>query len=109
MSSISDVNSLSSVGSTNGSTSAIASLYKQIQSITQQLKDLASDSTLTEEQKHTQQQMLLAQIQLIQAQITQIEQQHAEEAQQKKDDLSRDIKADGVNRPTLNNQINIYI
>ena len=41
--SISSVGSVSTASSGGGSTSEIASLYKQIQSITKQLKDLSKD------------------------------------------------------------------
>lgn len=111
-------NSLSSIGSGSsggGSASQVATLNKQITQLQAQLKDLGNDTTLTDEQKSEQQQLIEGQIQMIEAQIAQVEQQQAEKAQEKqssaKDDTANTISkaADGVNRPTATNALNVYI
>ena len=110
-------NSLSSIGSgsSGGSASQVATLNKQITQLQAQLKDLGNDTTLTDEQKSEQQQLIEGQIQMIEAQIAQVEQQQAEKAQEKqssaKNDTANTISkaADGVNRPTATNTLNVYI
>ncbi len=103
---------LSAISSQTGgstATSEIASLNKQITAIMNQLKSLGSDHTMTTEQKAEKQQLLESQIQMIYARIAQIQQREAETAQQQEDTGPAAIKADGINRPTDVNQLNVYI
>ena len=114
MSSISGI--LSSVVSSSDSgggsvASQLAALNKQIQNITQQLKELSDNHDLTDDQKAEMQQMYESQITMLEAQIAQLEQKQAEQAEQKSDHPTQrdEIKADGVNRPTDANQLDVYI
>ncbi|MBS6033375.1 MULTISPECIES: FlxA-like family protein [Pantoea] len=115
MSSISGIlsSAVSSGDSSGGGSvaSQVAALSKQIQNITTQLKELSSNADLTDKQKAEMQQMYESQITMLEAQIAQLEQKQAEQAEQKNDDskLPGEIKADGVNRPTDTNQLDVYI
>ncbi|CAH6217717.1 hypothetical protein DAPPPG734_05760 [Pantoea agglomerans] len=56
------------------------------------------------------QQMYQSQITMLQAQIAQLEQKQAEQDQPKSDSSSvSESKADGINRPTDTNKIDVYI
>jgi len=114
MSSISGIlsSAISSGDSGGGSVaSQVAALGKQIQNITKQLKELSGNADLTDDQKAEMQQMYESQITMLEAQIAQLQQKQAEQAEQKSDSSSQpgEIKADGVNRPTDANQLDVYI
>jgi len=114
MSSISGILSSAVSGGDSGGgsvASQVAALSKQIQNITKQLKDLSGNADLTDKQKAEMQQMYESQITMLEAQIAQLQQKQAEQAEQKSDSSSQtgEIKADGVNRPTDANQLNVYI
>ena len=114
MSSISGIlsSAVSSGDSGGGSVaSQVAALNKQIQSVLTQVKELADNKELTDEQKSEMQQMYQSQITMLQAQIAQLEQKQAEKDQPKNDDSTSAVtsKADGINRPTETNQLNVYI
>ena len=103
------ISGISNSGSSQAA-SQIASINQQIQSITKQLKELSNNDYLTIEQKAEQQQLLESQIQILQAQLAQLQQKQAEKAQQTQPiSQSSETKADGVNRPTDENQLNVYI
>ena len=80
---------------------------KQIQDLQQQLRDLASSGGSPEEIKK-QQELIQNQIKALQAEIARIRQQEAEQAQQSQLDKVGKT-GDGVNRPTDENQIDVYI
>lgn len=113
MSSISGILSgaVSSGDSGNGSVaSQVAALNKQIQGVLTQVKELADNKELTDEQKSEMQQMYQSQITMLQAQIAQLEQKQAEQDQPKSDSApASEIKADGINRPTDTNKVDVYI
>jgi hypothetical protein len=69
------------------------------------LKDVANGSGSAEDKKK-QQDLIQAQIKLL-AQLAQLQRQQAEEAQKKQE--QNHTKAEGVNKPTDGNQIDIYI
>ncbi|NLS52968.1 FlxA-like family protein [Hafnia alvei] len=106
-----------SVGSGSGSTvgastsgggsDRVQQLMKQIQDLQQQLRDLASSGGSPEEIKK-QQELIQNQIKALQAEIARIRQQEAEQAQQSQLDKVGKT-GDGVNRPTDENQIDVYI
>lgn len=111
------INTSSSVSGGSGSgdsASQTASISKQIVRLQEQLKSMAGDTTLDEDQKAKQQQMIENQIMMLEAQLAQIQQQQAEKAAEqqeasKADDTGSSKIADGVNRPTENNKLNVYI
>ncbi|BCQ36005.1 FlxA-like family protein [Erwinia rhapontici] len=114
MTTINTSSSVSGSSSGGGSVSQTASIYKQIVKLQEQLKNLSGDTTLTTEQKSEQQQLIESQIALLQSQIAQIQQQEAEKAAEKQQeskaaDSGSSKIADGVNRPTENNKLNVYI
>ena len=80
---------------------------KQIQELQQQLRDLADSGGSPEELKK-QQELIQNQIKALQAEIARIRQQEAEQAQQSQLDKVGKT-GDGVNRPTDENQIDVYI
>jgi 50S ribosomal subunit-associated GTPase HflX len=83
---------------------------QQISKLSQQLKDLAtSGSADADSQK--QRELLQAEIKQLQAQLAQLEYKQAEEAQKKNDEKQSQsaVKPEGVNTPSDNNQIDIYI
>lgn len=106
-----------SVGSGSGSTvgastsgggsGRVQQLMKQIQELQQQLRDLANSGGSPEEIKK-QQELIQNQIKALQAEIARIRQQEAEQAQQSQLDKVGKT-GDGVNRPTDENQIDVYI
>jgi len=113
MSSISGIlsSAVSSGDSGGGSVaSQVAALNKQIQGVLTQVKELADNKELTDEQKAEMQQMYQSQITMLQAQIAQLEQKQAEQDQPKSDSSPvSEIKADGINRPTDTNKVDVYI
>lgn len=113
MSSISEIlsSAVSSGDSGGGSVaSQIAALNKQIQGVLTQVKELADNKELTDKQKSEMQQMYQSQITLLQAQIAQLKQKQAEQDQPKSDSSPvSEIKADGINRPTDSNKVDVYI
>jgi len=111
MTTIAGISTIGAGGSSGGgAASEIAAINKQIAAITSQLKSLADNHTLTQEQKSEQQQMLESQIQMLYAQIAQIQQREAEKAeQQQQTEQPVSARADGINRPTPDNQLDVYI
>jgi uncharacterized membrane protein len=113
MSSISGIlNSAVSGGDSGGGSvaSQVAALNKQIQNALKQVKELADNHELTDEQKSEMQQMYQSQITMLQAQIAQLEQKQAEQDQPKSDSSPvSESKADGINRPTDANKVDVYI
>lgn len=113
MSSISGIlSSAVSGGDSSGGSiaSQISALNKQIQNVLTQVKELSDNHELTDEQKAEMQQMYQSQITMIQAQIAQLEQKQAEQDQPKSDPMTvSENKADGINRPTDSNKVNVYI
>jgi TolA-binding protein len=90
-----------------GGSGRIQQLTKQIQELQQQLRDLANSGGSPEEIKK-QQELIQAQIKALQAEIARIRQQEMEQTQ--KNQLDKVGKTgDGVNRPTDENQIDVYI
>ena len=83
ISSSSSVSSTSPSGSGGGDASRIAALQKQLKEATNELKQVATDSTLDTKAKEQKQKLLQAQIQAIQQQIASIQQAAAQEAQKK--------------------------
>lgn len=111
------INTSSGVSGGSGggdSVSQTASIAKQIVRLQEQLKSMAGDTTLDEDQKAEQQQMIETQIMMLEAQLAQIQQQQAEKAAEQQEaskaaDSGSSKMADGVNRPTEDNQLNVYI
>ena len=72
----------------------------------QQLKEVAmGDATAEEKQK--QQELLESQLAMLQAQLAQLQRQQAEEAMPKQE--NGQAVAEGVNKPSAEHQIDIYI
>lgn len=95
-------------GSSNtGESGRIQQLMKQIEGLQKQLKDLA-DSSLSPEDKKMMQQLLLDQIKLLQAEIDRIRQQELQEQKQPQEPMALE-KGDGINRPTQDNRVDLYI
>jgi len=86
--------------------SQIQSLTQQVTKLTKQLKEIASGSGTTEEKKK-QQELIQDQIKMLQAQIAQLQRRQAEEAQ--KNQEQKQAKAEGVNSPSAEHKIDIYI
>ena len=83
MSSISGILSSAVSGGDSGGgsvASQVAALNKQIQNVLTQVKELADNKELTDEQKSEMQQMYQSQITMLQAQIAQLEQKQAKTA-----------------------------
>ncbi|WP_370515541.1 FlxA-like family protein [Pantoea sp. B_10] len=79
-------------------------------SLNDELKDIAKDKSLTEKQRKDKQETINAQIQLLQAQIQQLQKQEKEKAEQKQEKQEvTAVKADGINRPTDSNQLDVYV
>lgn len=103
-------------GSSGGASSAslTAGITKQIINLQNQLKSLADDQTLTKEDKVKQQVMIENQITMLMAQLAQIQlmaEQQAMDKQQESEEanVGSSKKADGVNRPTDTNSLDVYI
>ncbi|WP_307570621.1 FlxA-like family protein [Pantoea anthophila] len=114
MSSISGVlRSAATIGDSGGGSiaSQVAALNKQIQIVSTQMKELADNKELTDDQKAEMQQMYESQITMLQAQIAQLEQKQAEQALPDSNSSQSLIenKADGINRPTDSNKVDVYI
>ncbi|ATY90943.1 FlxA-like family protein [Pectobacterium atrosepticum] len=109
--------SSSSKASSGGNGSQIAAITKQISQLTQKLKELGSDTTLDAEEKKAMQDIIQAQIQMLQAQLAQIQQQQTQKAADKNivgvEEVSKDNPtpkvAEGVNSPTEDNAIDVYV
>jgi chromosome segregation ATPase len=84
----------------------ISRILDKIKKLTQQLKELANSPGSTDEKKK-QQELIQTQIKVLQAQLAALQRQQAEEAQKKQDQKLG--KVEGVNSPSDNNQIDIYI
>lgn len=114
MSSISAILSTMASGSEGGDgsiASQITALSKQIQNVSAQMKELSDKTELTDEQKAEMQQMYESQITMLEAQIAQLEQKQAEQSQPESaiTQSTSEIKADGINRPTDSNKVDVYI
>ncbi|WJW93574.1 FlxA-like family protein [Enterobacter pseudoroggenkampii] len=96
----------SGTSSSNDISAQITRILDKIKKLTQQLKELANSPVSTDEKKK-QQELIQTQIKVLQAQLAALQRQQAEEAQ-KKQDLKLG-KVEGVNSPSDNNQIDIYI
>lgn len=101
------------IGSTDNSSggndiaSQISRLAKQITKVTQQLKEVASgDGTAEEKQK--QQELLESQLAMLQAQMEALQRQQAEESAPKQGPVQQAVE-EGVNKPSAEHQIDIYI
>lgn len=104
------VNSGGSTGSSsagNDLAAQISRLTQKITKLTAQLKEVANGSG-TAEEKQKQQEQLSSQIQLLQAQLAQLQNEQAKEAE-KKQEQKQLAKAEGVNSPSDEHKIDIYI
>lgn len=95
-------------GSSGGNDIAaqISRILNKIQKLTQQLSDLAN-SPISVDEKKKQQELIQNQIKMLQAQLAALQRQQAEEAQKKQDQKLG--KVEGVNSPSDDHQIDIYI
>lgn len=84
----------------------ISSILNKIQKLTQQLSELAN-SPISVDEKKKQQELIQNQIKMLQAQLAALQRQQAEEAQKKQDQAIG--KVEGVNTPSDDRQIDIYI
>ena len=84
----------------------ISRILDKIQQLTQQLKELA-DSSGSADEKKKQQELIQTQITVLQAQLAALQHQQAEEEQKKQEQAPG--KVEGVNSPTDDHQIDIYI
>ncbi|WP_194206245.1 FlxA-like family protein [Superficieibacter sp. 1612_C1] len=91
--------------SSGSASSEIAGIYRQITKLTQQLKELA-DSSLGADEKQKQQELIQSQIAMLQAQLAMLQSKQLEKSQQEQ---AQAEKVEGVNRPSADNQIDIYI
>ncbi|WP_368525450.1 FlxA-like family protein [Enterobacter asburiae] len=96
----------SGASGSNDIASQISSIIDKINKLTQQLKELANNTGSADEKKK-QQELIQTQIKVLQAQLAALQRQQAEEAQ-KKQDLNLG-KVEGVNNPSDDHQIDIYI
>ena len=86
--------------------SRISALFKQIQNLQQKLVELQNsdgDAKQIEQQK----QLIMSQIQMLQAEIARIQKQEMEKQQQEQ--MAKAMQGDGVNRPTADNAVDVYI
>jgi len=90
----------------NDIASRINQLTKQLTKATQQLKELGLSDASTEE-KQKQQELLESQITMLQAQLAQLQRQQAEE-EMPEQSPTKAIE-EGVNKPSADHQIDIYI
>ena len=90
----------------NDLSAQISRITQQITKLTQQLKEVADGSGSTEE-KQKQQELIQTQIKMLQAQLAQLQRQQAEETQQKQE--QKQLRAEGVNAPSDDHQIDVYI
>ncbi|ALL18600.1 MAG TPA: FlxA protein [Enterobacter asburiae] len=96
----------SGTSSSNDIATQITRILDKIKKLTQQLKELANSPISTDEKKK-QQELIQTQLKVLQAQLAALQRQQAEEAQKKQDQKLG--KVEGVNNPSDNNQIDIYI
>ncbi|HFK5721546.1 FlxA-like family protein [Enterobacter asburiae] len=96
----------SGTSSSNDIAAQITRILDKIKKLTQQLKELANSPISTDEKKK-QQELIQTQLKVLQAQLAALQRQQAEEAQKKQDQKLG--KVEGVNTPSDNNQIDIYI
>ncbi|WP_318377404.1 FlxA-like family protein [Enterobacter sp.] len=101
-------------GGSTGSSSAgndtaaqISRLTQKINKLTAQLKEVANGSGTVEE-KQKQQEQIRAQIQMLQAQLAQLQNEQAKEAE-KKQEQKQLTQAEGINNPSDDHKIDIYI
>ena len=96
----------SGTSSSNDISAQITRILDKIQKLSQQLNELANSPGSTDEKKK-QQELIQTQIKVLQAQLAALQRQQAEEAQKKQEQKLG--KVEGVNSPSDNNQIDIYI
>ncbi|HDT4956541.1 TPA: FlxA-like family protein [Enterobacter kobei] len=90
----------------NNIAAQISRILDNIQKLTQQLKELAN-SPISEDEKKKQQELIQTQLKVLQAQLAALQHQQAEEEQKKQEQAPG--KVEGVNSPTDDHQIDIYI
>ena len=101
-----------SSGGANSSESKEAAIMKQIAQLTKQLLNLKNDTTLEPEEKTKQQELIQNQIKMLYEQLARIQQEAADKAKQKQETANlkdNEKVADGINRPTAENFVDLYI
>ena len=96
----------SGTSSSNDIATQITRILDKIKTLTHQLKELANSPMSTDE-KNKRLELIQTQLKVLQAQLAALQRQQAEEAQKKQDQKLG--KVEGVNTPSDNNQIDIYI
>jgi C4-dicarboxylate-specific signal transduction histidine kinase len=89
----------------NDTSSQIARITQQIVKLTQQLKSIA-DGGGDADEKQKQADLIQEQITMLEAQLAQLQRQQAEKEQ---DEQSTSAPVTGVNNPSDNHQIDIYV
>jgi len=84
----------------------IARITQQIIKLTQQFKEIA-DGSGSNEEKQKKAELIQQQIAMLESQLAQLQNKQAEEAQQKQETSA--AVATGVNRPSDENQVDIYV
>lgn len=92
--------------SDNSIAGQISRITAQISELSQKFKDIALGSGTPEEKKE-QQEILKAQIDGLQAQLQMLLRRQAEEAKQKQEQVQ--AKVEGVNKPSDEHEIDIYV
>ncbi len=94
-------------GSSDNSIAAqISTITAKISKLSQKFKDIALGSGTPEEKKE-QQEILKAQIDALQAQLQMLLRRQAEESKQKQEQAQ--AKVEGVNKPSAEHEIDIYV
>lgn len=96
----------SGASSGNDIPSQISRIMAKITKLTQQLKELVN-SPISVDEKKKQQELIQTQLKVLQAQLAQLQRQQAEEAQKKQD--QKQDKIEGVNMPSDDRQVDVYI
>lgn len=99
-------------GGSNSSQTQVAVIMKQIAQLTKQLINLRNDTTLKPEEKLKQQELIQNQIKMLQDQLAQVQKDAADKAKGKFEVVApkgHEKRADGINRPTSENAVNLYI
>ncbi len=92
--------------SDNSIAEQISSITAKISKLSQKFKDIALGSGTPEEKKE-QQEILKAQIDGLQAQLQMLLRRQAEESKQKQEQAQ--AKVEGVNKPSAEHEIDIYV
>ncbi|WP_145587479.1 FlxA-like family protein [Yersinia aldovae] len=106
--------SATTVSASGGSGTSNSSAAAQIKSINQEIEKLTTklstlkDSGLTTDELQKQQQQIQSQIAALRAEIARIQAKEADKAKEDNNNVSTPA-ADGVNHPTDQNLINVYI